>query len=124
MLTSFRETFPILRPAWELNPLAGWQSRSPVVPQAFSDEDEIATRGWEESITALPLSYLASARAGIEPATNVFFQAFAISRCRRQEVLETFWGPASDRHSTSHGAKAGVEPASSGVIVVSNAFGW
>jgi hypothetical protein len=31
----------------------------------------------EEPITALPLSYLARARAGIEPATGVIFQAFA-----------------------------------------------
>lgn len=61
-----------MRTVRESNPLV-----TDVVPLAFSVEKENRDKNSEEPITALPLSYLACARAGIEPATNVFFQAFA-----------------------------------------------
>jgi hypothetical protein len=79
-------------------------------------ENKIETSDSEESITALPLDNLAFARAGIEPATCVIFQAFPISKDCRQGNLGNVDVPTSDRHSTSQVAKAGVEPASSGVM--------
>ena len=44
---------------------------------ALPSEKKSATKMGKIRITALPLSYLASARAGLEPATNVIFRAFA-----------------------------------------------
>lgn len=41
------------------------------------ERERSATKIGKIRITALPLSYLACARAGLEPATNVIFRAFA-----------------------------------------------
>jgi hypothetical protein len=53
--------------------------RRPGKPALPSRERERKIRDEEGKIriTALPLSYLACARAGLEPATNVIFRAFA-----------------------------------------------
>ena len=79
--------FQVLRPVRESNPLLPG-----VVSQAFSMKADcdgsgagcpghfVVRSGWPRQefgrsvITALPLSYLAGARAGVEPATGVIFR--------------------------------------------------
>jgi hypothetical protein len=57
---------------------------------------KIGDKGLERWFMALPLSYLACARAGIEPATNVIFPAFAESlKVRADKGLRDISGLAA-----------------------------
>jgi hypothetical protein len=75
---------------------------------------ETVTKVMEEWITALPLSYPACAGTGIEPATNVFFQVFAVPMELPTRGAKDGTGELPLLYSAF--AEVGFEPTSDGIM--------